>query len=147
MNVCHYVTFLDVTSSCFPSLVPCLKFTLGNVAAKLLTAFSLVLKDGDMESKTSFVDSAFCIRYPENRQFKSCIISRYIINTCIHVCFRFVGSLCGFSYAIALPCLVFMKICHNRGTLTKPIILIHSVFIVFGLANFIAQFLLLGHTS
>ena len=24
-NVCHYVKFLDVTSSCFPSLVSCLK--------------------------------------------------------------------------------------------------------------------------
>ena len=33
-NVCHYVSFLDVTSSCFPSLVPCLKFTLCNVTAK-----------------------------------------------------------------------------------------------------------------
>ena len=33
-NVCHYVTFLDVTSSCFPSLVQCLKFTLHNVATK-----------------------------------------------------------------------------------------------------------------
>ena len=30
----HNVTFLDVTSSCFPSLVPCLQFTLRNVAAK-----------------------------------------------------------------------------------------------------------------
>ena len=28
------VTFVDVTSSFFPSLVPCLKFTLCNVAAK-----------------------------------------------------------------------------------------------------------------
>ena len=33
-NVCHNVTFLDVTSICFPSLVPCLQFTLRNVAAK-----------------------------------------------------------------------------------------------------------------
>ena len=32
-DFCHYLMFLDVTSSCFPSLVPCLKF-LGNVAAK-----------------------------------------------------------------------------------------------------------------
>ena len=32
-NVCHNVTFLDVTS-CFPSLVPCLKLTLCNVATK-----------------------------------------------------------------------------------------------------------------
>ena len=33
-NVCHNVTFLDVTSTCFPSLVPCLQLTLSNVAAK-----------------------------------------------------------------------------------------------------------------
>ena len=33
-KVCHNVTFLDVTSSCFLSLVPCLKFTLCNVAEK-----------------------------------------------------------------------------------------------------------------
>ena len=30
----HYAMFLDVTSSCFPSLVPCLKFNLRNIAAK-----------------------------------------------------------------------------------------------------------------
>ena len=28
------VTFLDVTSTCFPSLVPCSQFTLRNVSAK-----------------------------------------------------------------------------------------------------------------
>ena len=33
-NICHNVTFLDVTSTCFPSLVPCLQFTFRNVAAK-----------------------------------------------------------------------------------------------------------------
>ena len=34
-NVCHNaITFLDVRSTCFPSLVPCLQFTLSNVAAK-----------------------------------------------------------------------------------------------------------------
>ena len=33
-NVCHNVTFLDVTSACVPSLVPCLQFTLRNVSAK-----------------------------------------------------------------------------------------------------------------
>ena len=31
---CLYVTFLDVTSSCIPSLVPCWKITLPNVAPK-----------------------------------------------------------------------------------------------------------------
>ena len=33
-NVCHNVTFLDVTSTCFPSLVPSLQFSLRNVATK-----------------------------------------------------------------------------------------------------------------
>ncbi|WAR24231.1 S38A9-like protein, partial [Mya arenaria] len=31
----------------------------------------------------------------------------------------FVGALCGFSYAMALPCLVYMKIRQKKGTLTK----------------------------
>ena len=29
-----YISFLDITSSCFPSSIPCLKFTLHNIAAK-----------------------------------------------------------------------------------------------------------------
>ena len=33
-NGSHNVTFLDVTSTFFPSQVPCLQFTLRNVAAK-----------------------------------------------------------------------------------------------------------------
>ncbi|XP_045159989.2 sodium-coupled neutral amino acid transporter 9-like isoform X2 [Mercenaria mercenaria] len=56
----------------------------------------------------------------------------------------FVGAFCGFSYAIALPCLVYMKIRYEKGTLTLPIIIFHSILIVIGLANFIGQFLLLG---
>ena len=40
---------------------------------KQITDVSLVLKDIDMESK----DLAFCIRWPENRQFKGFIIYRY----------------------------------------------------------------------
>ena len=82
-NVCHYVTFLDLASSCFPSLVPCLTFTVRNVAAKTGndTDVSLVLKDSDIQiQKTPVHWSGFCIRWPENRQFKRCIIYRYIIN-------------------------------------------------------------------
>ena len=60
------------------------------------------------------------------------------------VYFRFVGAFCGFSYAIALPCLVYMKIRHQAGTLTLPLIIFHSFLILIGLANFIGQFLLLG---
>ena len=50
-NVYHHVTFLDVTSSCFPSQVPCLKFTLHNIVAKQVTDVSLILKDSDTESE------------------------------------------------------------------------------------------------
>ena len=35
----------------FPSLVPCLKFTLSKVAQKQVTDVSLVLKDSDTESE------------------------------------------------------------------------------------------------
>ena len=34
-NFCHNIRFLDVTLSCFLSLVPCLKFSLCNIAAKI----------------------------------------------------------------------------------------------------------------
>ena len=52
-NVCLYVSFHDVTSSCFPPLVPCFEFTSRNVAAKKkqVTDVSLVLKDSDTESE------------------------------------------------------------------------------------------------
>ena len=59
-NVCHNVAFLDETSTCFPSLVPCLKFTLCKVAAKTGNDVSLVLKDSDTESgKPQFVHPTF----------------------------------------------------------------------------------------
>ena len=51
MRSCHYVTFHDVTSSCFPLLVSCLKFTLRNVALKQVANVSLILKDSDMKSE------------------------------------------------------------------------------------------------
>ena len=51
-NVCHHVTFLDVTSSCFLSLVPCLKFTKYIISQqKQVTDVNLVLKDSDTESE------------------------------------------------------------------------------------------------
>ena len=60
--------FLMFMSSCFPSLVPCLNFTLSNSPQKQVTDVSLVLKDSDMDS--------------ENIQFKRCIIYRYKIKWC-----------------------------------------------------------------
>ena len=58
-------TLLDIRSSCFPSLVPCLKLLYVTSPQKQVDV-SLVLKDSD----TEFVDPAFCIRWPENRPFK-----------------------------------------------------------------------------
>ena len=52
MTICFYVSLLDVKSSCFPSLIPCLKFTLRNVTEKIkVTNVSLFLKDTDTESE------------------------------------------------------------------------------------------------
>ena len=47
----RHVILLDVTSSSFPSLVPCLKFTFVTSPQKqeFQTDVSLVLKDSDME--------------------------------------------------------------------------------------------------
>ncbi|KAH3693263.1 hypothetical protein DPMN_192667 [Dreissena polymorpha] len=55
----------------------------------------------------------------------------------------FVGAFCGFSYAICLPCLVYMRKRYLEGALRAPIIAFHVVLIVLGLANFIGQFLIL----
>ena len=56
---------------------------------------SLVLKDSDIESeKNQFVDLAFCIRWPENRQFKRGIIERYIIKQMLY-CHSAVLIVCG----------------------------------------------------
>ena len=75
-NVCpgHYVIMFSVTGSMLE-----IYFTLS--PQKQVTDVSLVLKDSDTES----VDRAFCIRWPENRRFKSCIIYRYIIKCLINV--------------------------------------------------------------
>ena len=57
----------------FPSLVPCTKFTLRNVAAKKIMEVSLILKDSDTESEN--LSSLI--------QFRECIIYRYIIKASI----------------------------------------------------------------
>ncbi|OWF48889.1 sodium-coupled neutral amino acid transporter 9-like [Mizuhopecten yessoensis] len=59
----------------------------------------------------------------------------------------FVGAFCGLSYAIALPCLVYMVIRYQQDTLTMPVIAFHSFLILIGLANFVGQFIILGKTS
>ncbi|XP_022319194.2 neutral amino acid transporter 9-like [Crassostrea virginica] len=58
----------------------------------------------------------------------------------------FVGAFCGFSYAILLPCLVYMKTLSDRGELSPFTVVFHSFLILLGLANFIGQFLIIGKT-
>ena len=62
--------FHDVAQSCFPSLVHALNLIYITSLQKQVTNVSLVLKDSDME----FVELAFCIKWPEYREFKNCII-------------------------------------------------------------------------
>ncbi|XP_067679862.1 neutral amino acid transporter 9-like [Haliotis asinina] len=62
----------------------------------------------------------------------------------------FVGAFCGFSYAIALPCLVHMRALYTGQTgsyLSWPSAIFHSVLILLGFANFLGQFLIIGHTT
>ncbi|XP_046355511.2 sodium-coupled neutral amino acid transporter 9-like [Haliotis rufescens] len=62
----------------------------------------------------------------------------------------FVGAFCGFSYAIALPCLVHMRALYlgqTGSTLSWPSAIFHSALILLGFANFVGQFLIIGHTS
>ena len=68
--------FYDVASSCFLSLVPCLKFTFRNFAPKAGNDISFVLKDSDIESE----NLSSLLWLSVNRQFKRCIIYTYIIN-------------------------------------------------------------------
>ncbi|KAK6188589.1 hypothetical protein SNE40_004735 [Patella caerulea] len=62
----------------------------------------------------------------------------------------FVGAFCGFSYAICLPCLVYLKACYLKDgglKLTWMKIIFHGFLILMGLGNFIGQFLIIGHTT
>ena len=75
-NIYFYFSFLEVKSSGFWSLVPFLMFLYEKSPRKQVTKVSLVLKDSDMvrNQKQQLVDMAFCIKWPENRQLKRCII-------------------------------------------------------------------------
>ncbi|GFO21045.1 sodium-coupled neutral amino acid transporter 9 homolog [Plakobranchus ocellatus] len=59
----------------------------------------------------------------------------------------FVGAFCGFSYAIALPCAVYIFACRRDGNLTFFKLAIHSFLIFIGFINFVAQFVIIGHTK
>ena len=78
-NLCIFVSLLDVTPLSLPSLIRSLKFTFCHVSTKTGTRRKLRFKRIVIRNhKTSVDDQAFCIRWPENRQFKSCIIFRYV---------------------------------------------------------------------
>ena len=49
---------------------------------------SLALNDSDTYSENVIFDTAFCIGWPENVQFKRCIIKRYIINSICTACLK-----------------------------------------------------------
>ena len=49
-NVCHNLAFLDVTSTCFLSLVHACALLYVTLPQKQVTNVSLVLKDNDMDS-------------------------------------------------------------------------------------------------
>ncbi|CAJ0596767.1 unnamed protein product [Cylicocyclus nassatus] len=53
---------------------------------------------------------------------------------------RYVGAISGVVNSYALPCLVYMQEQRRENTLTIPKIALHSLIIVFGVANLIAQF-------
>ncbi|KAI8774225.1 sodium-coupled neutral amino acid transporter 9 [Biomphalaria glabrata] len=59
----------------------------------------------------------------------------------------FVGGFCGFSYAIALPCAVYLVSSYQSRTLSWIKITFHGFLIFIGFANFVAQFVIIGHTK
>ncbi|XP_071952040.1 neutral amino acid transporter 9-like isoform X2 [Antedon mediterranea] len=56
---------------------------------------------------------------------------------------RFSGSFCGLAYVFTLPSLVYLLRLKEKNALKSYIIGVHAVVMAIGLANFIAQFLLL----
>ncbi|GFS25633.1 sodium-coupled neutral amino acid transporter 9, partial [Elysia marginata] len=59
----------------------------------------------------------------------------------------FVGAFCGFTYAIALPCAVYIFACRRDGNLTFFKLIFHGFLIFIGFINFVAQFIIIGHTK
>ncbi|KAJ7370783.1 hypothetical protein OS493_029772 [Desmophyllum pertusum] len=53
---------------------------------------------------------------------------------------RYVGSLSGLAYNYSLPCIVYMMIQKQRGTLSLPSAVFHSLIVVLGVLNFMSQF-------
>ncbi|RUS75848.1 hypothetical protein EGW08_016394 [Elysia chlorotica] len=59
----------------------------------------------------------------------------------------FVGAFCGFTYAIALPCAVYIFACRRDGNLTFLKLAFHGFLIFLGFINFVAQFVIIGHAK
>ncbi|XP_076462859.1 neutral amino acid transporter 9-like [Babylonia areolata] len=78
--------------------------------------------------------------------FTICVLFAIFVPRIGHI-IGFVGAFCGLAYAIALPCGVYIQAQRVNGTLTKFSLVVHSILIVIGAANFIGQFLILGKTS
>ena len=76
--------FFDVTSSCFQSLVPCLKLLYVSLLQKQVTDVSLVFKDSDTESE--HLSSLIRLSISDSQKTdssKRCIIYRYKIKVVI----------------------------------------------------------------
>ncbi|XP_025110974.1 sodium-coupled neutral amino acid transporter 9-like isoform X2 [Pomacea canaliculata] len=59
----------------------------------------------------------------------------------------FLGAFCGLVYAIALPCIVYIVASRQEGTLTWTKLIFHILLMAVSVANFIAQFIILGADS
>ncbi|KAK3856281.1 hypothetical protein Pcinc_016879 [Petrolisthes cinctipes] len=53
---------------------------------------------------------------------------------------RWVGAISGLAYIFLLPCLTHMLALHTQGRLTYPLAMLHTVIIILGIGNFVAQF-------
>ncbi|XP_059162511.1 sodium-coupled neutral amino acid transporter 9 homolog [Physella acuta] len=75
-----------------------------------------------------------------------CLVFAVFLPSIGHI-ISFVGGFCGFSYAIALPCAVYMMASYRDGNLTVVKVCLHGFLILIGFTNFIAQFIIIGHTK
>lgn len=53
---------------------------------------------------------------------------------------RFTGAICGFVYVFTIPCLLYLYSQKQKGTLTVPSVIIHTVIPIIGFLNLAAQF-------
>jgi len=53
-----------------------------------------------------------------------------------------VGAFAGLVYVFLLPCGLYIKALHSKGSLTVSNLLLHGLIMSIGIANFVAQFFL-----